>query len=50
MGAPYGMDFGAVLALGASQHADMTLLGQVIPPIERILLDNLSEDNPDGTA
>lgn len=50
MGAPYGMDFGAVLALGAAQHVDLQLLGQVIPPIERILLDHLTEDTPDGTA
>jgi hypothetical protein len=49
MSAPYGLDFGAVLALGSAQNADMSLLGQVLPTIERILLDQLSEDN-DGTA
>ncbi|WP_375178040.1 DUF7697 family protein [Sphingobium yanoikuyae] len=47
MGAPYGLDFSAVLALGEAQNADMRLLAQVLPPIERILLDQLTEDNPD---
>ncbi|MFQ3894607.1 hypothetical protein [Sphingobium sp. R-7] len=50
MGAPYGLDFGAVLALGAAQHADMPLLAQVLPPIERILLDQLTEDRPDNDS
>lgn len=49
-GAPYGLDFGAVLALGAAQHADMPLLAQVLPPIERILLDQVTEDTPDDST
>lgn len=50
MGAPYGLDFSAVLALGEAQNADMHLLAQVLPPIERILLDQLTEDNPDDVT
>lgn len=50
MGAPYGLDFGAVMALGAAQNADMPLLAQVLPPIERILLDQLTEDQPDNDS
>jgi len=50
MGAPYGLDFGAVLALGAAQLADMPLLAQVLPPIERMLLDQLIEESPDDST
>ncbi|WP_176400282.1 DUF7697 family protein [Sphingobium sp. Z007] len=51
MSAPYALDFGAVLAMGSAQNADITLLAQVLPTIEHILLDQLTEDNPDdGTA
>lgn len=49
-GGPYGLDFGAVLALGNAQQADMTLLAQVLPPIERILLDQIAEETPDDGA
>lgn len=44
LGAPYGLDFGAVLALGAAQRADMGLLSMVLPKIEKILLDQIAED------
>lgn len=50
MGGAYGLDFGAVLALGAAQSADMPLLAQVLPPIERILLDQLTEDDPNDAT
>jgi hypothetical protein len=48
MSAPYGLDFGAVLALGSAQNVDMVLLAQVLPPIERILLDQMTEDSPEN--
>ncbi|WP_370169823.1 DUF7697 family protein [Sphingobium abikonense] len=51
MGAPYALDFGAVLSMGTAQGADMTMLAELLPSMERILLDKFSEEAPDdGTA
>lgn len=51
MGGPFALDFGAVLAMGQAQQADMHLLSQLLPPVERILLDRLTDDGgPDEPA
>ncbi len=51
MGGPYALDFGAVLSMGTAQGADMSMLAELLPSMERILLDKFSEDAPDdGTA
>jgi hypothetical protein len=51
MGGPYALDFAAVLAMGQAQGADMALLAALLPTVERILLDQLTEDTPnDGTG
>ncbi|MBA4092254.1 MAG: hypothetical protein C0494_16915 [Sphingobium sp.] len=45
MGAPYGLDFGAALALGQARGVDMDLLAQALPHVEGILLDQMSTDD-----
>ncbi|MGW8204404.1 DUF7697 family protein [Sphingomonas bisphenolicum] len=42
---PFGLDFGAALALGQARGVDMDLLAQALPRVERILLDELSADD-----
>ncbi len=50
MGGAYGLDFGAVLALGAARAADMALLAEVLPTIEQVMLAALrgEEGDDDG--
>lgn len=38
MAGAYGLDFSAVLALGAVRGADMGLLAEVLPAIEQVML------------
>lgn len=45
LGGPYALDFGAVLAMGHAQHAQIDLLADVLPQVERILLDRVREDD-----
>lgn len=44
MGGPYALDFSAVLAMGTAAGADTALMADVLPAMERILLDQLSDD------
>lgn len=44
MGGPFALDFSAVLAMGGAAGADMTLLAELLPAVERILLEQLTED------
>ncbi|MBM3929146.1 MAG: hypothetical protein FJ335_11935 [Sphingomonadales bacterium] len=41
---PYGLDFGAVLSVGAARGVDMMLLSTVLPDIERAIITNLHAD------
>lgn len=46
MGGPFALDFGAVLAMGQAQGADMAMLADILPSVERILLDQMAEESP----
>lgn len=39
LGGAIGLDFGAVIALGEAMGADTSLLAEVLPDIERTILD-----------
>ena len=41
MGGAFGMDFGALLALGAALGADQRLLAELLPAMEKAALDRL---------
>lgn len=41
---PIGLDFGAVLALGAAMGADAALLADLLPAMEKAALDRLGCD------
>jgi len=47
MGAPVGLDFGAIMTMGSHLKADLTLLANVMPSVEPIIIDNLSGQEPD---
>ena len=47
MGAPIGLDFGAVMTMGTARKVDLALLADVLPTVEPIIIDNLSGDQPD---
>ncbi|WP_171899267.1 DUF7697 family protein [Sphingobium sp. RAC03] len=49
-GRPFALDFGAVLAVGQAQRVDMALLADLLAPVERILLDQMTEEKDDGTS
>jgi len=44
MGAPIGLDFGAIMTMGTALKADLALLADVMPAVEPIIIDNLSGD------
>lgn len=48
MGGPFALDFSAVLATGQAQHADMQMLAEVLPHIERVVLDQFHEEGNDA--
>jgi hypothetical protein len=41
MGGAIGLDFGAVLALGAALGADQRMLAELLPAMEKAALDRL---------
>jgi hypothetical protein len=41
MGGPFGLDFGAVLAMGAALGADQRMLAELLPAMEKAALDRL---------
>ncbi|MEG8016800.1 DUF7697 family protein [Sphingomonas sp. LR55] len=47
MGAPVGLDFGAIMTMGTARKVDLGLLADVLPVIEPIIIDNLSGQEPD---
>jgi hypothetical protein len=48
MGAPIGLDFGAIITMGTALKADLALLADVMPAVEPIIIDNLSGQEPDN--
>jgi len=42
MGGPYGLDFGAIMTMGAALGADLELLADVLPGIEAARIGGLS--------
>lgn len=46
-GIALGLDFGAVLALGQAQGADVELLAEVLPEIEPLVLAAFQPDDED---
>ncbi|WP_449325398.1 DUF7697 family protein [Sphingobium rhizovicinum] len=46
-GGPFGLDFGAVIDMGSARRVDTDLLAQVLPGIERILLDEINTGGDD---
>lgn len=44
MGTAFALDYGAVMAVGAAQGADVELLAEVLPAVEKAVLDSLAED------
>jgi hypothetical protein len=48
MGMPIGLDFGAIMTMGAHLGADMELLAGVLPRIEPIIISNLSGDESEA--
>ena len=47
MGAPVGLDFGAIMTMGTALKADLALLADVLPAVEPVIIDNLSGEQPD---
>lgn len=47
MGAPFALDFGAIMTMGANLGADLPLLAAVLPRIEPIIIANLAGDEPE---
>jgi hypothetical protein len=45
MGSPFGLDFAAVMAMGAAQDVDRAMLADLLPRIESIILDGLDESD-----
>lgn len=45
MGQPFGLDFGAVMMVGAAQGVDTALLGEVLPALEGAVLSALNADD-----
>ncbi|PTQ59742.1 hypothetical protein C8J26_2594 [Sphingomonas aurantiaca] len=48
MGAPVGLDFGAIMTMGNARKVDLALLADVLPTVEPIIIDNLSGEEPDA--
>jgi hypothetical protein len=48
MGAPIGLDFGAIMTMGTALKANLALLADVVPAVEPIIIDNLSGQEPDN--
>jgi hypothetical protein len=46
-GVPIGLDFGAIMLIGAAQDADLELLAEVLPEFEAIVIAGLSDESPD---
>ena len=44
MGGAIGLDFGAVLALGAAMGADQRMLAELLPTMETAALSRLADD------
>lgn len=46
-GAPFGLDFGAIMIVGGALGVDIALLADVMPAVEPFIIDNLSGQEPD---
>lgn len=44
-GRAYGLDFGALMTMGAARGVDVDLLAQVLPAVETIVIDALHGDD-----
>lgn len=38
MGRPFGLDYGAIMTVGAHRGADLSLLAEVLPSVEAAIL------------
>jgi hypothetical protein len=47
MGGPIGLDFGAIMLIGAAQGADLELLSEVLPDFEAVVIASLADDGDD---
>ena len=45
---PAGLDFGAIMMIGAAQDADLELLAETLPDYEIALLSRLNAEGDDG--
>lgn len=48
MGGPFGLDFGAVLMMGAAMGADLELLADVLPDVEAARIAGLRGEGGEG--
>jgi hypothetical protein len=48
MGAPYGLDFGAVLMLADAMGARSPLLADILPRIETVVVRSIQKQVTDG--
>lgn len=47
-GTPVGLDFGAIMTVGAALGADLSLLAEILPDVELTIIAGLSGDtDPD---
>lgn len=49
MGGAFGLDFGAVLAMGEAMGADRQMLAEVLPEVEACALGALARDDDEVT-
>lgn len=47
-GIPTGLDFAAVMTIGAGQGADLALLAEALPEFETVLLAGMAGDTDEG--
>lgn len=45
LGGAIGLDFGAVLAMGAAMGADQRMLAELLPVMEKAALDRMAPDD-----
>ena len=43
-GAPFALDYNAVMAMGAAHEADLALLAEVLPAAEAAILSRFADD------
>lgn len=44
-GRAFGLDFGALMTMGAARGVDVDLLAQVLPAVESVVIDALHGDD-----